>query len=584
MSDSERLRTIAERLGSRWCCSWQVTAALVVLGVLVTTGWGATRGGLSLGEYLLVELLADTAGGGVLLLASVTVMRHRRRRTVPLAIVVAVWGAVGLARGLVLAQFYLEGAAQVLSAVLSLTAWALLTIYVAATFAEERARSHRLQQANAELLLVRGSMEELLEEERARLIQAVRQSVAPEITRLRELVVVLDRPADTRAITALADRVAAYSTNVVRETSMRLRDDDDVSLATAVEIDRAVRAPGVLRSYAAVRQPIVIPMALIAIKAVSVWASQDDLSSVLWGFLGLMFVAGSAMVLSRLADRLLRRPSVTELFATTALVAAVALALVSIFAWARAGADGPTYMPLAMIGFFVFTVLVAGRLAVGMEWRWTTQTEEWKRVNDDLEQANLQLRVEVHDAREQLAGILHGPVQGRLAAASMALRMYVASREAGEPGDLASTVAMATTLLDRARADIDQLGTYESPDAVTLAEGIAQIARNWSGLLEVDVQVEDSWLRPPDVTAGCLDLIAELVTNASRHGDARHVSLRVVGLDDRRLRIEAADDGAGPGEHVREGQGLAGVRRWHGEWEIVALVPRGARVSILLSH
>jgi signal transduction histidine kinase len=81
-----------------------------------------------------------------------------------------------------------------------------------------------------------------------------------------------------------------------------------------------------------------------------------------------------------------------------------------------------------------------------------------------------------------------------------------------------------------------------------------------------------------------LDLIAELVTNASRHGDARHVSLRVVGLDDRRLRIEAADDGAGPGEHVREGQGLAGVRRWHGEWEIVALVPRGARVSILLSH
>ncbi|MFM1965910.1 MAG: hypothetical protein RL134_1635 [Actinomycetota bacterium] len=584
MSGSDRLRTIADRVGSRWCCSWQVALALVALGVVVTTGWGTTRGGLTVGEYLLAELLADTAGGGVLLLASVTVMRHRNRRTVPLALVIAVWAAVGLARGIVLAQFYLEGVEQILSATLSLTAWALLVIYLAATFAEERSRTRRLQQANAELLLVRGSMEELLQEERSRLVEAVRQAVAPEITRLRQLVMVLDRPADTQAITALADRVAAYSTDVVRETSMRLRHDDDVSLPTTPDVDRAARAPGVLRSYATARQPIVIPMALIAIKAVSVWASQDDPSAALWGFLGLVSVAGLAIMVRAVADRFFRRPSVSELVSTTALIAAVALALMEIFDWARAGAVGPTYVPLAMIGFFVFAVLAAGRLAVGMEWRWANQTEEWKRVNDDLEQANRHLRDEVHAAREQLAGILHGPVQGRLAAASMALRMYVAAREAGDPGDLSATVAMATTLLDRARADIDRLGVPESPDAITFEEGVARISRNWSGLLEIDADIHDPWQRPPDVMAGCLDLIAELVTNASRHGDARHVSLRVVGLDERRLRIEAVDDGSGPTEHVREGQGLAGVRRWHGEWEIAAVVPRGAQVSMLLSH
>lgn len=556
---------------------------MIVLGLLVTTGWGASRGGLSMAEYILVELLADAAGGMVLLVASITVMRRRRDQRVPLAIVITVWFAIGLARGLVLSRFYLDDAAQVVSAAVTLTAWALLLIYLAATFSEERERASRLQSANAELRVIRDSMQELLDEERARLVAAVRDAVSPEIARLRVLITRLDHPGSTTEISALADTVSAYSTDVVRKTSHELRGEDSLPVARPLEADGATQPPGVFQSYACASQPLVIPMGLITVRAISVWVSQDD-AAVLTGLMGLVVVTGVALLCRGAVSRLLRRPSWPELIASTALIGLVSAALMGIFSWAREGVSGPAYVPPAMIFAFVFVVLVAARLVAGLEGRSTRQAREMARVNADLERANRDLRDEVHVVRDQLAGILHGPVQGRLAAASMALRMYVAARESGAEADLATTVQMATTLLDRAQADIERIGRADAPREESLAEGVARIARTWSGLLAIDVFEDDRWTRPREFIVGCIDVIAELVTNASRHGDARRVSLSFRGIDDERVLIEAVDDGAGPLAEVTEGQGLAGVRRWNGTWKMERGDSGGTRVSVTLGH
>lgn len=557
---------------------------MVVLGLLVTTGWGASsRGGLSLVEYLLVELLADSAAGVLLLIASVTVMRHRRERPVPLAIVITVWFVIGLARGLVLSRFYLEDAGQVVSAAISLTAWAMLIIFLAATFSEERERAARLQVANAELRVIRQSMQHLLDEERARLIAAVRDAVSPEIARLRALVSRLDHPGSTAEITALADTVAEYSTGVVRKTSHELRGEESPPLTGQIERDDTVRAESVLSSYARACQPVVIPMGLITVKAISVWISQDD-AAILVGLVGLLAVTVLAILFRNLLDRILRRPSWAEFLLSSMLIAVASAALTTTFAWARGGASGPSYIPPAMIFAFVLVVLVAARLVAGLEVRAVRQTEELSRVNVELEAANGQLRDEVHVVRDQLAGLLHGPVQGRLAAASMALRMYVAAREAGEDVDLAATVRMATTLLDRAQADIEQIGKPDEMPAGTVEEGVSRIASTWSGLLDVEFVQSDPWPRTPEFVAGCVDVIAELITNASRHGDARRVLVSYTGLDSARVTIEAVDDGGGPEIHVTEGQGLAGVRRWGGMWHMERDTGGGTRVSVDLQQ
>lgn len=554
---------------------------MVLLGLIVTAGWSA-RGDLSTAEYLAVEALADAAGAAVFVVAAVTVMRNRRRRAVPIGIVVGVWFLIGLARAAVLSRFYLDGVAQVLSAAATLTAWALLIIYVFATFAEERERSQRLRAANEELRAVRDSTRALLDEERGRLVEAVRSSVAPEIARLRSLIGLLGQPSGTAEITALADRVSAYSSDVVRETSRRLRLDQGVpSVPTGRPADSA-QVPTLAISYATASQPLVIPMGLIALRAVTVWLSQEDLPAALIGFLGIIVVTVAAVGFRIAIDRLLPRPSVAEFALTTGLIVAMAAAMTGVFRWARDGASGPEYVPLGMIFAFVLAVLAAARLVTGLEARWSWQTREWARVNAELESANEELRQEVYAVRDQLAGILHGPVQGRLAAASMALRMHVDAREAGEEADLAATLHTTTTLLDRVQWDIEHLGRPDVDRPQTLGEGCARIAANWRGLLEIDWVIDDRWPRSAEFVDRCLEVIGELVTNASRHADARRIRVSCEGVDEAQISITAIDDGSGPPAHVVEGQGLAQVRRQHGSWTIGRGPWGGAEVTVLL--
>lgn len=554
---------------------------MVLLGLIVTAGWSA-RGDLSTAEYLAVEALADAAGGAIFMVAAVTVMRNRRRRAVPIGIVVGVWFFIGLARAAVLSRFYLDGVAQVLSAAATLTAWALLIIYVFATFAEERERSQRLRAANEELRAVRDSTRALLEEERGRLVEAVRSSVSPEIARLRSLIGLLGQPSGTAEITALADRVSAYSSDVVRETSRRLRLDQGVPSVPTVRPAVSAQVPTLAISYATASQPLVIPMGLIALRAVTVWLSQEDLPAALMGFLGIVVVTVAAVGFRIAIDRLLPRPSVAEFALTTGLIVAMAAAMTGVFRWARDGASGPEYVPLGMIFAFVLAVLAAARLVTGLEARWSWQTREWARVNAELESANEELRQEVYAVRDQLAGILHGPVQGRLAAASMALRMHVDAREAGEDADLAGTLRTTTTLLDRVQWDIEHLGRPDGDRPQTLGEGCGRIAANWRGLLEIDWVIDDRWRRSPEFVDSCLEVIGELVTNASRHADARRLRVSCEGVDEAQISITAIDDGSGPPASVVEGQGLAQVRRRHGSWRMGRGPWGGAEVTVLL--
>lgn len=557
---------------------------MIVLGLLVTTGWGSGQESRSLGQYLLIELMADGAAAVVFVAAALTVMRPRPGRHVPVPVVVGTWSLIGLVRALVLDRFYVEGAVQIVSATVTLAAWALLIIYVAATIAEERDRTAQLRAAHAELLAVRESTEELLAAERSRLADAVRQSVSPEITRLRQLVNVLDRPASTSDISALADSVAAYSTDVVRQASRDIRGDDAVPRPAPAERTDGEQLPRVMQSYARVTQPILIPMALITLRALTVWASQADLAAAALGLVGLAVVTGAGWLLRRLIDRFMPPPSAGELVASSALVLGMAVALMVTFDRAREGASGPAFVPLPLIVAFVLAVLIAARLVAGLELRWRLQIADWERVNDELHVANRQLAGEVHTVRDQLAGILHGPVQGRLAAASMALRMYVSAIQSGEQPDLKETVAAATTLLDRAHADIERLGASGSEGDLSLDEGIRRIASNWSGLLAINYVIDDAWPRPGALIVDCVDLVSELVTNASRHGDARHISIRVQGVDACSLLIESVDDGSGPGEKVAEGQGLSSVGRWQGDWRMSRDDAGGARVVLTLRH
>ena len=62
---------------------------------------------------------------------------------------------------------------------------------------------------------------------------------------------------------------------------------------------------------------------------------------------------------------------------------------------------------------------------------------------------------------------------------------------------------------------------------------------------------------PESVGVGAYYVVAEALTNASRHSGAEHVTVRAE-LSGRFLRIEVGDDGSG-GAVIRPGSGLEGL-------------------------
>ncbi|RAG82613.1 hypothetical protein DN069_26800 [Streptacidiphilus pinicola] len=155
---------------------------------------------------------------------------------------------------------------------------------------------------------------------------------------------------------------------------------------------------------------------------------------------------------------------------------------------------------------------------------------------------------------------LHDGAQGRLVAIGMNLR---AAEDV-----IASSPQEATALIVEARhasaAALEELrslvrGIYPPVLADRgLGEAIRALALDQPLPCETEIDLPGGRLEPP-VESACYFAVAEVVTNAVRHADARSLRIQAVRRE-RLLRIEVTDDGVG-GADPAAGSGLAGVER-----------------------
>ena len=573
---------IARRFGSRWCCAWQVGVTLVVLGLVLSAGLTLRLGWSDYLRATAAELLADAAAAAVLILAAFTVLRSRHIRRQPVWLVLAVWVVVAAVRLGCFALLAPEVVGSILTFNVAIPVWALVIVYIYAGFDDGRTGAREIAEANTTLLGIQEDTQELIDQQRQQLQQVVQRQIVDEVAHLRESVRQLDQPGAAADVTTLANQVAEYSTQVVREASHRLREPDAVLLGPNLRPGSAqVSWPSVLDVYQRARQPILVPVALITMRGVIGSVLRWDPSTLLAQ--GLIFTclltlawAGRAAI-----ERWIPRPSLREVCLSTALI--VGLALVSMwgFALARATApDNPALIPLPAIGIFVFGVFFVGRLVSGVNLRWEQVTAELVAVNAALTQANERLTDELTRAREQLADMLHGPVQGRLAAASMALRLYADAQARGRPADLTRALSTATTLLDQAVEDLDQLGQSPPMAWSSLAVGLEHVRQTWWGLVEVTWTIPESMNRAtitPVVT-----VIEELVTNASRHADARHVEVVVRSLAESHIDIVVLNDGRPAPVNPVAGSGLGLLARYNGQWVMESSPDGRTRVKVTI--
>lgn len=574
---------IARRLGSRWCCAWQVVLTLFVLGLIFSVSWNPVSG---VGGYLnaiAIELAADAIAAAVVGVASITVLRSRYVKTQPVIVVVLVWILIAVVRGLAMFYFVPNDPARVMNSNVTIPIWALVVIYLFAAYDETRSHAVQLGVANAGLRSIQDDTQALLSKERQRLVVAVQEGITAEIAQLKQHVAVLARPGAEGQLSELADRVAAYSVDVVRETSHQLRGSGDVVVRDDARTGAgSVRKPSLFSAYLRARQPIWIPMALIISKGVSVWILRWDPAPlrsqpIAFGLMVLIMWGGR-----RLIERFVKRPSWSEIVLSSALVLATAGAVVWAFGATRVGGSSRDVIPLPTVGLYIVGIFIAARLFAAVQQRWNDLSRELEAVNAQITEANARLSEDLAVTREQLADVLHGPVQGRLAAASMVLRLYADAGEEGREVDYATTVATAVELLDRALVDLSQLGRISEPRWTDVSSGFEQIKQMWSGLVAVRWTINDHWTRSQGLVDGIVDLVSEVVTNASRHADARSVTIAVLGRDARSVMIEAVDDGCGPKSDVRAGKGLSAVAKFNGSWSIERRPDGMTRVELVL--
>lgn len=197
-----------------------------------------------------------------------------------------------------------------------------------------------------------------------------------------------------------------------------------------------------------------------------------------------------------------------------------------------------------------------------------------------LQQLEANTEAEYERVCQQTARLLHGPIQGRLAAVAMSLSMW----RADQPGIPAETLASCRGLIDACLADLDAMmqGDGSLPP---VESSLRELRRRWSGLLEIEWRFDPHVVRHIDadmtLRSRIEDFIGDAATNASRHGLARCLSIYGYLSPQGTIDIRAVDDGTGPNLPIVVGSGLGALGSQDQDWTITR-APGGG--CIVLCH
>lgn len=474
-----------------------------------------------------------------------------------------------------------DGVTILLSAVFAVIVVGVATMGVS-LFVFRQGQIRLLAQRQTQLLDLKNQAAGFAAEQSRQLRTVVSHVVAPEIERLRHEIAELNASSSMDRLKTLHDEVGEYSHDVVRTTSHEMsarRLTPEVVVATDVPPWRSVL--GIMGS-ARVNGPLTFLAALLLLIA------QFNL-----GCIGVPFVAVSAFVgvtvalgaLGRLGP--LGRPpwSFAWLTLVTALgflvYRAVLVAAPTNCTWTETPAEVVLSTLTAIVMLLGLTVVVEASRQAALNVRALEET------NEELAGVTRRLNLVGALTREQVAEFLHGPVQGRLAAISLAIRLHMDRLERGVSP---STIALRTrvdVILDEISADLQRLAGESDEPRLGAEERLSAVGRHWRGFMHIAIDADDVSIEFLDLHPEWIDrvmqCIEEAITNASRHGEARTVAVtcRLEGAST--LVLDVIDDGIGVASDTRVGMGLEGVSASGGAWHFIPLQRKGAHLRVIWS-
>lgn len=547
--------TWREHIGGRWAVSLLGFAFLAPIAFVAAFVNVQRFAASQIGLWIAASALSLVAMGALWWLASVSVLRHRRMTPVPIAVVVLVGASSFAVRAVVATYAGVE--------------WGLLPAENGVgELLLARAAVGAVQGAfGLPALAVSLSVVSRYRSERSRLLGtlvAVQRKRAEEEGAARALRDALAGPVRVR-LQQIADRLGAdassiesIASDVRTEAHGMWAQSHHVSETPRIRIRKLIRIS--LSTHPlplAVLWLVWLPSSIVGIVTRS--ALLTNISQALVGMLTLVavYLLGSAI-----AHRLPRAGPLIFLVGT---LGGGVLAGVAMFA-----VVGDPLNQANMTAVVVSAIRLAGvTLMVSVVESAVRYSEQvLGEIESSIEADEVALnwqRQEQSKLIQELAGVLHGVVQGRLAIAGRA--------DSGSQ-------ALARQALDEG---LELLRAPATATAMTAHELVHDISKPWSALMEIDTRVDEgsvSAARVRDVS----DVVEECLSNAFRHGAARRVQI-VMRNDGDAWLVRVADDGAGLSSTSTTGLGSSLLDAVSGgDWSRVAGEDGGCVVTVRVSQ
>ena len=199
------------------------------------------------------------------------------------------------------------------------------------------------------------------------------------------------------------------------------------------------------------------------------------------------------------------------------------------------------------------------------------------------------------DERRRISRDLHDDLGGLLTGVSLEIQT---ARRLDDPERRSAAMRRALQSSREALDHVRQISSLLRPtllDDVGLREAVSssltEFQQRTSTPVEASIDIDGAALSE-SVRGHLYRILQELLTNVTRHADARHVTVSLVG-DDRRVDLSVSDDGLGfdanrvpTDRHMGLGIMAERARQLHGRFEIESAPGRGTivRISIPLSR
>ena len=574
---------LTRALRSRWATSIGIYAALLPLFMFaVYTRSGDD--GLDLAIRVGISALAPLAGLATYAVAIAAFGRGLiASRSWYAPTLWALAGAVtalaaSIMRSMAVGAVLIAPGALALSAIFTVLLVGVTTTGVASLASRQR-QMRVLAAQQGRLIDMRAEAEGYVHYQSSELARIVEGVVSPEIVRLREDVLALDASADADRLQGIYDEIATYSNDVVRGISHEMSTPTVLPLLPDVRSDSDGRLMARLIGSARVNAPLTLLLALLLLLAQSSWGCLGVTSMAVSAFVVVTIAVGSVGLIGRLR----RAPWSLAWLMMSAALGFLAYRLVldagpEQCLWASTPLESATGAIVGVVLFLGLTVVVEASMQAA------ARVEMLEVTNRDLSEITGRLNHLGLVTREQVAELLHGPVQGRLAAVSLAIRLHMDSLQRGEDPSLSELKRRVDHLLDETSRDLQRLGREPVHGSCDVAERLTAVVIQWQGFLDLtvdtDALVVDVLHGHPDAAerlARCLD---EAVTNASRHGGARRVMARCRIEEGSLLVLDVLDDGIGVIDSPTAGIGLESVTASGGVWQFVPVSGTGAHLRV----